>query len=424
MAISLIRSLSATVIRNVAALKRDAKRLHKHSRAVFGTDYPLETCQRALAVSRGFKSLADVEKLTLRLGMERDAPFYTIRSRNDVHQHVLDALYRLGLDYTESAPIVFTGAQQHAIVPALTLLLEQMSFRKRPGLILIETEASAVQDTIVFEAVKRLGFEEIFEGFRSLDLRETSLPVALDTDALGWVRALTDALPHEIGQRMQDIRWTEGLARSAEEEARSRRQLFVEANARSRRQLVDTEDFAAIAFSSAKEAAYNPAHCKSWPVWTGEDAAWATCEFGRQPPTLDEQAKAVVMEIVQALDKRNFSRGTTSDRESLWRPYVVLFSRKDPASEVLAGVVHSYFYWRQANVRDRDRRSPLLYVSDGATPYAPRLLFLGDHTSVVNGLTTLPSGDGAGEFYGYKNALKVVASAEGLQYVGTRVPLM
>lgn len=78
MAFSLIRSLTASVVRNVSALKRDAKRLQKNSRLVFGTEYSLKVCQHAVAVSRGFRSLADVENMSRRLGLEKNAPFWTI----------------------------------------------------------------------------------------------------------------------------------------------------------------------------------------------------------------------------------------------------------------------------------------------------------------------------------------------------------
>ncbi|MGV2749505.1 UNVERIFIED_CONTAM: hypothetical protein O1L25_14195 [Pseudomonas aeruginosa] len=86
MALSLIRSLTASASRNISALKRDAKRLQKNSVLVFGTEYPLKVCQNAVAVSRGFRSLADVDKLEQHIGMNRNAPFWVIRGRNDTHQ--------------------------------------------------------------------------------------------------------------------------------------------------------------------------------------------------------------------------------------------------------------------------------------------------------------------------------------------------
>ena len=44
-------------------------------------------------------------------------------------------------------------------------------------------------------------------------------------------------------------------------------------------------------------------------------------------------------------------------------------------------------------------------------------------TVVVNGLNEVPPGTGAGEFHGYKDALKVRATPGGIQFMGTRVPV-
>ncbi len=407
MAISLIRSLTVSVVRNVSALKRDAKRLQKHSELVFGTEYPLKVCQHAVSVSRGFRSLADVENLARRLGLDKDAPFWTILGRNDTHQNILSALYRLSLEYTENGPIVFTGEQKHSIVPALVLFLEQMSSMKLPGVILVETDASSIQDTLLFDGIQKLGFEEIFDGFRSLDLRDRNLPVSLSTEARCWVNAITDVLPKDIQKELQQTDWAMALEMSAKE------------NAKSRNQIHEAKDFSSIPFYSVKEAAYQLLSARSWPLWISDDASQHASIIGERPPELRKDLKGTVLDLMQDLDNRNFGLGISSEHESRWRPYVVLFSRNDSASEVLASVVSSYFTWRPS----RDERPPVLYVSDGALPYAPHFLRFGGHTVVVNGLERVPDGDGAGEFYGYKDALKVTGSTEGLQFMGKRVAL-
>lgn len=407
MAISLIRSLTASVVRNVSALKRDAKRLQKHSKLVFGTEYPLKVCQHAVSVSRGFRSLADVENLAHRLGLDKDAPFWTIIGRNDTHQDALNALYRLGLEYTENGPIVFLGDQKHSIIPALVLFHEQMSLGKRPGLILVETEASSIQDTLIFEGVKNLGLEEVFDGFRCLDLRDKNLPVSLGTEARCWVDAIIDVLPKDVKKELQKTDWAMALELSARESARSRNQIS------------EKKDFSPIPFYSVKEAVHQLVSSRSWPVWMSDDASLHTSIIGECPPGLHKDSKSVVLDLIRDLDGRSFETGTSSEHESRWRPYVVLFSRRDPASEVLASVVNSYFSWRP----NRDERPPVLYVSDGVMPYAPCFLRFGGHTAVVNGLEEVPTGEEDGEFYGYKNALKVTGSAEGLLFMGKRVAL-
>lgn len=402
MAFSLIRSLTASVVRNVSALKRDAKRLQKNSRLVFGTEYSLKVCQHAVAVSRGFRSLADVENMSRRLGLEKNAPFWTILGRSDNHQAALSALYQLGLEYSENGPVVFTGRQQHSIVASLTLLFEEMSTRKLPGLILIETQAESVQETLVYDGIKALGFDEVFEGFRSLDLREKNIPVSLCTGSRCWTSAILNALDLETQSKLQRTDWAISLETSAFE------------NAKSREQVTQSKNFDAIQFYSVKEAAYQLAHGCERPSWIDDDANMASL-----PEKLDEDTVKVVLHLISELAERNFSLGVSCEHESRWRPYVVLFSRNDPASEVLAGVVHSYYSWRQP----RENPTPILYVSDGASPYAPRFLSFGGNTAVVNGLDGIPDGTKPGEFYGYKNALKVVGSPAGLTYMGKRVSL-
>ncbi|MBD8808559.1 hypothetical protein [Pseudomonas syringae] len=402
MAFSLIRSLTASVVRNVSALKRDAKRLQKNSQLVFGTEYPLKVCQHAVAVSRGFRSLTDVENISRRLGLDKNAPFWTVRGRSDNHQAALSALYQLGLEYSENGPVVFTGNQRHSIVPALTLLFEEMSTRKLPGLILVETQAESVQETLVYDGVKALGFDEIYEGFRSLDLREKNLPVSLCTESRCWVSAILNAFDLEIQSKLQRTDWAISLETSAFE------------NAKSRRQVTQSKNFHAIPFYSVKEAAYQLVHGCGWPLWIDDNAKMASF-----PEKLDEDTVKVLLHLIGELAERNFSLGVSCEHESSRRPYVVLFSRNDPASEVLAGVVHSYYSWRQP----RENPNPILYVSDGALPYAPRFLSFGGNTVVVNGLDGIPDGKQSGQFYGYKNALKVVGSPEGLTYMGKRVSL-
>lgn len=64
----LTRLLSMQAIRNVTMLKRDAKRLKKKSLQVFGTEYSLAVCQKAMAVSRGFTSFSHLEAIAAKLG--------------------------------------------------------------------------------------------------------------------------------------------------------------------------------------------------------------------------------------------------------------------------------------------------------------------------------------------------------------------
>lgn len=401
MAFSLVRALSANVIHNIARLKQDAKRLHRNSLEIFGAQVPLTTCQRAMAVARGFRSLDEVERIARMLGMDRKAPFFTLHSRNDTHQEVLDVLYRLQLEMTEGSPVVLLGEQKDAILPALVLFLEEMSARKRPGLILVETERASRQDTVLQGAANALGVEEMFDGFRTLDLREKTLSMSVSTTARHWTDAISEALPHDTALRLENSGWLVELERLAEKHARGRRQIS------------GTEGFETIPFYSIHEVA----HMMSSLAKSHEEHH-QVLGGGRRPPQLDEITGKAVFDLIKALDNRNFAYGVTADSESLWRPFVALFSRDDPCSVVLAGVLHSFFYWRSG---DREKLSPILYLSEGATPWAPRCLTFGDLTVVVNGLEEIPNNEGPGAFFGYGNALKATATAETLQYMGTRL---
>lgn len=372
-----IRSLTSTAARNVSALKRDAKRLQKHSEGVFGVKYPLKTCQQAVAVSRGFRSLADVERLAHRLGLDKNAPFWTFKGRNDLHQDVLNAICRLELELSENHPVVLTGEQKHSALPALVLFMEEMNQRKIPGLILVETEASCLQDTVLFEQVLGLGFESILDGFRSLDLRESNVPVSISAESRVWTDAVTSALPAELEYALQQSGWTHALS--------------------------------SLSNTVAKEQGGNSL--------TNTLVCRAAQQLPAQP--YGQLSDDTTQDLFLQLSERNCRLGVSAEDESQWRPFVVLFSRNDPVSEVLAAVIHSYFSSRQ----HRDKKSPVLYFSDTPIAYAPRFLSFGGHTAVANGLNTIPEGDGPGEFYGYKNALKVESNPGSLQCMGKKVSL-
>lgn len=175
MSTSLTRLLSMQAVRNLEALKRDAKRLKKRSLQVFGTDYPLSACQQAMAVSRGFKSFAHLEAVANQLGLNRHVPFWTILSRTDAHQAILNAIIQLDLDFAAGGPLVFVGQTQEAARPALILFLERISAMQKPGLILVESTAASIQDMPWFNAASALGVDETLLAFRVLDLRENIL---------------------------------------------------------------------------------------------------------------------------------------------------------------------------------------------------------------------------------------------------------
>ncbi|WP_440778816.1 hypothetical protein [Pseudomonas syringae] len=396
MASSIFRSLTASILRNVSTLKRDAKRLQRKSTQVFGVEYPLGVCQQALAVSRGFISFADLQEASLRLGQDRRAPFWTIHGRTDSHQTMLEAIYQLEMDFTESGPIVFSGDQTVSAKPAAALFFERMSWIAKPGLILVETEASAFQDTALYTAVNDLGLNEILNGFRVLDLREKNLPVALSTSAACWARAVSSVLDEIEREVLSNAGWQSRLEQAGDEYGRP--QIYNERNA-----------FNPISFFSFREEASRLQPLKTllgWRYETQEEAA--------------DAAQASLSSIMTKLSSMKFSEGISCWHESLVRPYLVLFSRNNQASEILAGVVQSYFCTRPS----RDEKPPILYFSDSLIPYLPKMITFGGHTAIVNGVNSIPIEGEPGYVFAYSQAMRVHCKAMDIQYMGSRAPIV
>ena len=407
MALTLIRSLTATILRNLASLKRDAKRLHKHSEEVFGQQYSLSVCQTAVAKARGYSGMAEVNKLASRIGLEKGAPFWSILHRTDYHEEILQAVYTLELEASDNAPLVFLGAQRDAMPVALTMFLEEMSWRKVPGLIIIETDAETVQDGMLQNAAKRLGLEDILRGFRTLDLREKNLPVSIATETRWWIDSILSVLPYETEREIQESGWGVAIENSVD--------AFAESRNWGKR---PGGKFSPVPFYEFTQGARPIAYGNYWPNRiSDQNLQFLELEIGKAPPTIAEPPKEAFMKVVRDLSERAFGLGRTVESESLIRPFVVLFSRQDPASEVLAAAIHSLFYWRFVSTRDI---RPMLYLSDSTTPYAPRFLTFGTRTLVVNGLTALPAPNDS-LWYGYKKAVTAVASQQCIQFMGTRI---
>ncbi|AZE39144.1 hypothetical protein C4K06_6156 [Pseudomonas chlororaphis subsp. aureofaciens] len=395
MASSIFRNLTASILRNVSTLKRDAKRLQKKSEQVFGVEYPLGICQQALAVSRGFISFADLQAASQRLGQDRRAPFWTLHSRTDSHQDLLEAIYQLELDFTESGPIVFTGNQSASAKPAAALFFERMSWKAKPGLILVETEAPVFQDTALYRAVADLGLTEILNGFRVIDLREKNLPVALNTSSACWSNAISNALDEMENEVLRDAGWQNRLTWAEHERDRSQTSSVRQA-------------FHPISFFSFLEEACRLPALKNLLEWRYEAQKEAA-----------DAAQAALNQLLMELNGKSFSQGVSCSHESLVRPYLVLFSRNNRASEVLADVVQSYFCTRPS----RDDLPPILYFSDGSTPYVPKMIAFGSHTAIVNGVTSIPMEGEPGYVFAHSQAIRVYCTDTDIQYMGSRVAI-
>lgn len=397
MASSIFRNLAASILRNVSTLKRDAKRLQKKSENVFGVEYPLGVCQQALAVSRGFTSFADLQSASLRLGQDRNQPFWTLHGRTDSHQAVLEAIFQLEIDFIESGPIVFSGDLSSSAKPAAALFFERMSCMAKPGLILVETEALTLQDTALHTAIVDLGLNEILNGFRILDLREKSLPVSLSTSTACWGRAISNALNEIEAEILRDAGWQSRLESTA-----------VVARSGPPQRAKEQQTFDPISFFSLREAASRLKPLRTLLGWRYETQMEAV-----------DTTQSTLGRLMEELSRMKFSEGVNCWYESLARPYVVLFSRHNKASEVLAGVVQSYFCTRPS----RDEKPPILYFSDSLPPYVPNMITFGGHTAIANGVTSVPVEGEPGYVFAYSQAIKANCSNSFIQYMGSRATI-
>jgi hypothetical protein len=198
MELSLFRSLSTAIGNNLTSLKRQSKRLHKASPRIFGKEYPLTVCQEAVAAAHGLPSWLHVGKLLARAGIDREKPFWHQDGRNDRHQQLLHAIYTLELSALTNDAVIVRGDINSSLEVGLCLWLEEMSSRQRPGLLLIETDAEAIQDTPVWQAAQSLGQNQLLDQFRFIDTRERRLPGALLMDPISWAEAVECGLPDSM----------------------------------------------------------------------------------------------------------------------------------------------------------------------------------------------------------------------------------
>jgi hypothetical protein len=356
MAFSLLRSLLAVSRLNIITIKRQAKRLKNATPDVFGQTFPLSVCQEAMARANGFQHWHEAQQVLSRVGADRNSPWWTIKSRNDTHQATLCALVTLELELLRDGALVMLGQAANGALPALGLLLEEMSFSKKPGLILVETDHPAMQDTSLWPAVLELGQEDLLADFRSVDLREPRLPVAIDAEPENWLRALAGVLP--------DPKREEWLGTG---EASILKDLIGHYAELRRMEVCDLYPV-----KQAMAVIMNPKMLVGSVVsrMTGDARTSMKMDCERYLADSPSPCAQNVMKAVEQLDGRYHRTGPILHHESKRRPVIALFSRDDPASVILAGAVHSMFYWRWPS----DETCPILYFADKTVDGPPAFL--------------------------------------------------
>lgn len=379
MDLSFLKALRASVRLTFATLKRDSKRLHRATEDVFGRTYSLSTCQEAYARARGFRNWREAETILKRGGRDSSTPFWKIDSRTDAHETVFSSIVTAELEMTENGPVCFFGAQRDAIVPALCLWAESLSLAEVPGLLLVDTEAAALQDTSLWHAVIAMGLTGTFDEFRFIDARNDNIPLAFSTTAADWVRSLLFALPDEARAELTDSGFSalleRAIAASAAKRGEDDDQVFA-----------DTVE--SVLQSLCQKSPVFPTYLFKATDDTEVDSLRGDFDayIERQHP----DAVAQLADLGRLVGKKGMRLGRHLAQESVRRPTVVLYNAKQAASVVLASIVHSLYYWRYAGMELRYNdiyTRPVLFYSDTADPQVPQFIQQSgaSHTCIVNG---------------------------------------
>lgn len=202
---SLIQRLSSTGYSKYLSIKKQAKRLQKAAPGILGQEFPLHKCQEAIARSHGYSNWHELTTHAQAEGLDKDAPFWRIRARNDVHEAILEALIDGEIALGEKT-IILEGKLETTpaiYTVALTLFLEEISSRKIPGLVLVDTRFNSFQETTAWEAVERIGMEDTFNKFAHVDLRDRDMDFCFLATPREWTRAFFSFLPFAAASKFE-----------------------------------------------------------------------------------------------------------------------------------------------------------------------------------------------------------------------------
>jgi hypothetical protein len=302
---------------------------------------------------------------------------------NDFHKSVLAALSSLDVETREDGPLILLGTLTEAILPAMALWLKEISDRQVPGIVLIDTVAQSLQDTVVWQAIEEFGLTELTRQLRVLDLREAKLPVALSVRPHDWVEAIAHALPPDIVKEFEDSAGRHLMERLCHCYGVSREGLSSK-NARG--------DVSFRCLDLAFSAALSRDVCASnvWKAFGEVDGFGIQSDMDAFVSRRSDRLLAALNSLISSLRERQFSQHYLMWGETQRRPMVVLFDSRRPETCVLAAVCHAMFYWRYVGFELRMQGlgvRPTLYVNELSNNTIPRFIEAtdGSHTQLILG---------------------------------------
>lgn len=368
---SFLKALTASARGQVSSLKSQVKRLHGASTEVFGTAYGLEACQEAVAKANGYRNWKEIIGLATNLGQDRKLPAWHIHSRTASHETCLQALIQTDVEMSQSRSVVILGNVDDAALSAVTLWAEQISARKVPGIIAIDTNIRTFQKTPVGLAAKKLGLADMFQKFRVIDARESSVPLSISATASEWVSAIRAALSVNDVELLKEPHAFENFEH------------LITHFGQMRNRSKETSDYDLYSVLQAAVALRTPGvtYQKDFPP--EDDAArYLASHLEEDAKNFPKEALENLINLVEEMKKVMSSLGIVLRHETLYRPTIVLFDSLAPVSVVIATLIQGMYYYRF--ISNRAIR-PLLYCSTSNKVPLPTFLHFGTETIICNG---------------------------------------
>ncbi|WP_395826444.1 hypothetical protein [Elstera sp.] len=321
-------------------------------------------------------------------GADRDTPIWAIDHRSPLHVAIDAALMQGEIPHDPHANTLLYGIADTALNVAMTAWVEEMNQRSLPGLLLIDTEARSLEESSVWGSVDALGLVELMNGFRCLDTRLNHLPGRIYANAVVWRQAINSVTFDDANFRQS------GTMAVIEQAIRERAFLGINS---------ELAPVSSSGFLEACSLAADPGvlvenlldeierKAPDRHVFRDYARKYLGLVSGRESP--DRCPKGSPLELparlqraIDGLRRRQFADRINLHKEGQYRPMIVLFSRNDPTSVLLAGALHGTFAAFSPNAEEAFRRGlprPIVYVNEQAADFSPYFLCFDGFTYIV-----------------------------------------